>query len=372
VILGDFLSPEAGQQRKAWLNSVDDRIDETLAYYLGPQLMPRVRGAAGAVQAMSPGQDVVDAYTASGDLVRPGSTALDRAGAGATLAGALMMMGMPGGVSSLRQGFNNMVDAGVRAYDPNTVNIFAGPRAKTADLAALDRAKSMAETGASRDAIWSETGWFRGADGDWRFEIDDSGMENDIAGAATEVESGVVLPLDAVIEHKKLFAAYPEIADTPTRLYPKEDLDKIYPGTYGGITENRHFVFRDDLLDTGRPVHELQHIVQSKEGFPGGGSPLDIGVDDYLRLSGEVEARNAEMRSLFDSELRRANPPWETQDFPDGKQIISAVKKYGIAGAAAMLGLSAAEVEAQVAQQPVSISRWLEDDDTATLQEYLQ
>jgi hypothetical protein len=33
------------------------------------------------------------------------------------------------------------------------------------------------------------------------------------------------------------------------------------------------------------------------------------------------------------------------------ENIIEIVKKYGIAGAAAMLGLSAAEVEAQVAQQ---------------------
>lgn len=53
--------------------------------------------------------------------------------------------------------------------------IFAGPAARTANRAMLRRAQDMAESGADRRAIWDETGWFRGPDGQWRFEIDDSG-----------------------------------------------------------------------------------------------------------------------------------------------------------------------------------------------------
>lgn len=55
-----------------------------------------------------------------------------------------------------------------------SVGMFAGRRAKTADLNALAKAEELASSGASRDAIWNETGWFQGPDKQWRFEIDDS------------------------------------------------------------------------------------------------------------------------------------------------------------------------------------------------------
>ena len=52
--------------------------------------------------------------------------------------------------------------------------IFAGIGAKTADKAALARAEKLAASGADPKAIWRDTGWFKGGDGKWRFEIDDS------------------------------------------------------------------------------------------------------------------------------------------------------------------------------------------------------
>jgi hypothetical protein len=52
---------------------------------------------------------------------------------------------------------------------------FGGKGAKTADMVALARAHDLENAGSSADDIWRETGWGRGADGEWRFEIDDSG-----------------------------------------------------------------------------------------------------------------------------------------------------------------------------------------------------
>ena len=57
---------------------------------------------------------------------------------------------------------------------PNLMYSFGGERAKTADHEALALAKKMDGQGEGRDAIWSLTGWFKGVDGKWRFEIDDS------------------------------------------------------------------------------------------------------------------------------------------------------------------------------------------------------
>lgn len=52
----------------------------------------------------------------------------------------------------------------------------AGPKAKTASSKSLALAEAMEEDGASREEIWRKTGWIRGADGLWRFEVDDSKM----------------------------------------------------------------------------------------------------------------------------------------------------------------------------------------------------
>ncbi|MFR8291350.1 MAG: LPD23 domain-containing protein, partial [Dysosmobacter welbionis] len=49
--------------------------------------------------------------------------------------------------------------------------------ARRADLDALDRAKEMERQGVAMETIFRETGWYTGADGKWRFESDDSGME---------------------------------------------------------------------------------------------------------------------------------------------------------------------------------------------------
>lgn len=53
---------------------------------------------------------------------------------------------------------------------------YAGTNAANADLEALEVAKGMAEQNVSAETIRQATGWFQGADGKWRFEIDDSGM----------------------------------------------------------------------------------------------------------------------------------------------------------------------------------------------------
>jgi len=120
-VIADFFSPEAGQERRQWLNGVDEKFDNALNYAVGPDIAPGVNALLNVGAMVSPGMDVQDAYQASGELMAPGRRALDRAGSGAALAASIGAMLMPGGVSSLRQGFDDLVDAGVRAYDPNTL-----------------------------------------------------------------------------------------------------------------------------------------------------------------------------------------------------------------------------------------------------------
>lgn len=59
---------------------------------------------------------------------------------------------------------------------------YAGRAAKTADTGRLAQAEEMEKQGRSNEEIRQETGWFRGRDGKWRFEIDDSQMIVDPKG----------------------------------------------------------------------------------------------------------------------------------------------------------------------------------------------
>ena len=60
---------------------------------------------------------------------------------------------------------------------------FAGQKASTANLEQLKNAQEMETLGADMESIRKATGWFKGRDGKWRFEINDSEMEyRDTAG----------------------------------------------------------------------------------------------------------------------------------------------------------------------------------------------
>ena len=60
----------------------------------------------------------------------------------------------------------------------------AGMNARTADRAALRRAEALEKSGTDNETIRQETGWYRGMDGQWRFEIDDSGAAFSRSGEA--------------------------------------------------------------------------------------------------------------------------------------------------------------------------------------------
>lgn len=64
---------------------------------------------------------------------------------------------------------------------------FAGQKASTANLEHLKNAQEMETLGADMKSIRKATGWFKGMDGKWRFEIDDSGME--YRNTAGEIEA---------------------------------------------------------------------------------------------------------------------------------------------------------------------------------------
>lgn len=195
----------------------------------------------------------------------------------------------------------------------------AGIGARTADSAALRRAEALEKSGTDNETIRQETGWYRGMDGQWRFEIDDSGaafsrsgeaqysadnadyarytqlMNRMLTGELTEAEHAELLGLDKkngstkkelarridegnatlrdIMQHNALFEAYPEIAET------KVKFADMPSGTAGSYNRETNTITLDTKLkyDANEALdalmHEVQHRVQAAEGFASGTNP---------------------------------------------------------------------------------------------------
>ena len=170
---------------------------------------------------------------------------------------------------------------------------FAGVNAKTADKAALARAQNMEAEGASRNDIWDETGWFKGVDGKWRFEIDDSGAtltgsKSGFLGKTNPASERLLGDGRPVMEHSALYDAYPDLIGAHASISGKG-------GTY--IPSSK---YNDEMIRAGAEdprsimLHEAGgHGVQEREGFARGGSMNDVAASlaerKYLDLAKQSE-----------------------------------------------------------------------------------
>lgn len=186
------------------------------------------------------------------------------------------------------------------------LGIFGGRLAKTAPLDELAKAQSLEQAGTSADDIWKATGWGKGADGQWRFEIPDDAARSKPLGWASgkDYEDGGqgVDPLGDVFEHPALGEAYPGttqgfdasgkqvVVQTNPHMgenaaYYPEDGDIRVGGSKdvytGEVAPNR-----------GSLLHEIQHHVQETENFARGANVNDKTLDGYAQtLAQQVNAK---------------------------------------------------------------------------------
>lgn len=241
---------------------------------------------------------------------------------------------------------------------------FGGRNAARANMASLEQAQQMEEQQVDAETIRQLTGWFRGADDKWRFEIDDSGMRFeprgdlnfgdpdyqryrelrnrleaemlDLGGTPlTEAEhaefselatrysdyyrrpgvrgdgSLASTRLSDYVQHDELFEQYPHLRDATLRF---AELDGGELGSYN--RETNTVTLDTSLRGEARSdtlVHEIQHAIQAQEGFAGGSSPAYWGGENaremYRNTAGEIEARDAAARRRLTAEERRTTPP---------------------------------------------------------------
>ena len=193
------------------------------------------RGAANAIgQAVKPVMPIIDTWKKGVDIAGQYSPVV---GAGLrTVPTAIgIAMGAKPALQAGRQASKGLEAMQGRmianANAPKTLNTgfrgqrgtFAGINALTADKDALAKAQTMIAQGVDPEDVWQETGWGKGADGKWRFEINDNfdimddGKEigsslNYNNGALSQLASGQigVARGQQLLNHEDLYAAYPD------------------------------------------------------------------------------------------------------------------------------------------------------------------
>lgn len=225
----------------------------------------------------------------------------------------------------------NKIETAKRKTGPDGVwFMYAGENAQTANRSMLKQAQDMIDAGVEPETVRQETGWFKGMDGRWRFEIDDSKAQYYRAGDArfsrmhadyarhqtllNKMLNGQISPdehaelrkldevwgrergrlnervdrgnatLDEILDHEALFEAYPELRNVKVRF------EVMYDGKRGSYDRKSNTIkLSSDLRDAPEDtlLHEIQHAVQSIEGHSGGASPFywaaEISAEEITR-----------------------------------------------------------------------------------------
>lgn len=248
--------------------------------------------------------------------------------------------------------------------------LLAGERAKTHDPAALDKAKRLSAFGETPRQIWKETGWVKGQEGKWRFELDDSKMKfrkkdgkicdvlriselnfQSMTEGLSDAESDEFLrlrqaasrgelsaPLSDVISYDLLFEAYPALKE----VLVKSDYHAIGMGK-AAFDPGTKTIYLSPQANGAKLrqtlLHEIQHAVQDEEGFSFGSSPdywrerSGISAKEAERLyentAGEIEARDVERRADLTEEERRETFPESAEPNDD---VVFAGEETGNGG----------------------------------------
>lgn len=153
---------------------------------------------------------------------------------------------------------------------------------KTYRMDNLKVAEKMERGKKDAKAIKLATGWERGADGKWRYEMPDAKIKDmkDIGGGhiVKRFDDDMLWNdgnLSDVIDAPGLFEAYPQLKDV------RIDTDAIMNdmpsnGDYNAKT-NTITIHADELKYMNSILnHEIQHAIQHIEGFASGGNPENI------------------------------------------------------------------------------------------------
>ncbi|MDR1684879.1 MAG: hypothetical protein LBR82_00285 [Desulfovibrio sp.] len=170
---------------------------------------------------------------------------------------------------------------------------FAGEGSAMSDTvrAGLSEAVALAEQGTDNEAIRQQTGWFKGMDGKWRYEIPDN---LDGIHIPTIKGKAKAFTLGQLYDNPKLYESYPQIEGMRVLLQP-------ISSTVGGYYSHKHnsISISSNLPASKKEkvlMHEIQHAIQHIEGFARGGNVGQF--QDKPEVSTEITKLNNLLSAL--------------------------------------------------------------------------
>lgn len=205
----------------------------------------------------------------------------------------------------------------------NRYNQSVGIHARTANRELLNEAQAMAAEGKMQREIYEKTGWRRGADGKWRFEIPDNLDKIDIKKLQSTKQ---FFTLGEIYDNEKLYEAYPFLREVTIQ---KEKLD----GNRLGYSEGDYLIVIDSDVDEwftpGTIIHELQHIIQNYEGFASGGNTRQVRtlVNEAIRKKTEEARSLAPHATMYYNRRREYEMAMIMGDEARMKELEGPIKK---------------------------------------------
>lgn len=140
----------------------------------------------------------------------------------------------------------------------------------------------MLAKGIDKKEVWRETGWLKGAENKWKFEIDDSEAKFNSKKLKNRKKGlGIADTLSQLLSHNELYKNYPQLRNILTTI--KVDFDSTKStGTYTPAIDRSSAGLFDleaeikievNSIKKIKPslLHEIQHAIQEIEGFTKGG-----------------------------------------------------------------------------------------------------
>ena len=232
----------------------------------------------------------------------------------------------------------------------------------------LSVARKMEEEKKDAKAIKMATGWERGADGKWRYEMPDAKIKDtmDVGGGhiVKRYEDDMLWnggKLSDVIDAPELFKAYPQLKDV------RIDTDAIMNdmpshGEYDSKTNTitihaDELKYMNDILN-----HEIQHAIQGIEGFATGGSPTTIRGEVKKRFNEvtkqikqlRAEGKEDEAKALIEKNRGLYNAYMKNDDFNSYKSLAGEVEARNVS---ARLNMTPEERRKTLAESTEDVAR---------------
>lgn len=161
----------------------------------------------------------------------------------------------------------------------------------------LDVAKQMEEEKKDAKIIKMATGWEKGVDGKWRYEMPDAKIKDtiDVGGGniVKRFEEDMLWTdgkLEDAVDAPKLFEAYPQLKNikihTDAVMNDMSSNGEYNPQTKTITIHADELKYLNSILN-----HEIQHVIQREEGFAHGGTPEQV-ERDFNAAKAEWKARS--------------------------------------------------------------------------------